>query len=47
MAIPKAARVEHVVEIAGAGDLVLTNDEVGKLEGVFPRPSARGALPML
>jgi diketogulonate reductase-like aldo/keto reductase len=47
MAIPKAARVEHVVEIAGAGDLVLTDDEVRRLDAAFLRPHARGPLPVL
>ena len=46
IAIPKASRVDHVVDIAGAADLVLTRDEVAALEAAFPRPS-RGPLPML
>jgi diketogulonate reductase-like aldo/keto reductase len=47
LAIPKAARVAHVEDIAGAGDLVLTADEIGKIDAAFPLSKARGALPTL
>jgi diketogulonate reductase-like aldo/keto reductase len=47
LAIPKAARVEHVVDIAAAGDLVLTSDELRRIEAAFPRPRPGGPLPML
>jgi diketogulonate reductase-like aldo/keto reductase len=46
LAIPKAARIEHVEDIAVAGELVLTGDEVRRLEAAFPRPDT-GSLPML
>ena len=46
LTIPKAARVAHVEEIAGAGDLVLTDPEVRQIEAAFPRPGP-GSLPML
>jgi diketogulonate reductase-like aldo/keto reductase len=46
-AIPKASSTEHAAENAGAGDLVLTKDEVAALDAAFPRgPKPRG-LPML
>jgi diketogulonate reductase-like aldo/keto reductase len=45
-AIPKAARVEHVEDIGGAGDLLLTEDEIRRLDAAFPRSDQR-ALPML
>jgi diketogulonate reductase-like aldo/keto reductase len=35
-AIPKASRVEHTVENAGAGNLRLTNEEVLRIEQAFP-----------
>jgi diketogulonate reductase-like aldo/keto reductase len=45
-AIPKAARLEHARENAGAGDLELAAEEVERLERAFPlRP--RASLPML
>jgi diketogulonate reductase-like aldo/keto reductase len=47
LAIPKAARVAHVEEIAGAGDLVLPDDAVRRIEAAFPLPRATGGLPML
>ncbi|HEY8091202.1 MAG TPA: aldo/keto reductase [Polyangiaceae bacterium] len=46
LAIPKASRAEHVVDIAGAADMVLTKDEVRTLEAAFPRPPG-GPLPSL
>jgi diketogulonate reductase-like aldo/keto reductase len=47
LAIPKAARVEHVVELAGAGDMTLRDDEVRRLEAAFPASARRGPLPTL
>jgi diketogulonate reductase-like aldo/keto reductase len=46
LAIPKASKVAHVEENAGAGDLELTDGEIEKIEAVFPlgRPKS---LPML
>jgi diketogulonate reductase-like aldo/keto reductase len=35
--IPKAARVAHVEELAGAGDIVLSGDELERLDVAFPR----------
>jgi diketogulonate reductase-like aldo/keto reductase len=34
--IPKAANVEHVLQNAAAGDLVLTRDEIGAIDRAFP-----------
>ena len=47
-AIPKAARIEHIEENAGAGELRLTEKEAGRIEAAFPagRPR-RGHLPTL
>jgi len=46
-AIPKASSAEHAAENAGAGDLVLTKEEISALDTAFPRgPKPRG-LPML
>jgi diketogulonate reductase-like aldo/keto reductase len=46
-AIPKAARVAHVIDVAGAADMVLTEDEVRRLEAAFPLPRAAGPLPVI
>jgi diketogulonate reductase-like aldo/keto reductase len=46
LVIPKAARVDHIVELAGAGDLVLTRDETRRIEAAFPCP-AEGPLPTI
>jgi diketogulonate reductase-like aldo/keto reductase len=35
-AIPKASRLDHVVENAGAGDLRLTADEIARIDAAFP-----------
>ncbi len=45
--IPKASNREHVEEIAGAGDLVLSADEIARIDTAFPLRPGRGALPML
>jgi diketogulonate reductase-like aldo/keto reductase len=45
--IPKASTREHVEEIAGAGDLVLSADEIARIDTAFPLGPGRGALPML
>jgi diketogulonate reductase-like aldo/keto reductase len=47
VAIPKAASLAHVEENAGAGDLVLTPDEIARLEAAFPLGRPRRSLPML
>ncbi len=46
LAIPKASKVAHAEENAGAGDLELTKDEAAKIDDAFPlgRPKS---LPML
>jgi diketogulonate reductase-like aldo/keto reductase len=45
-AIPKAAKVEHVAENAGAERMTLSPAEIAELERAFPRGRKRG-LPML
>jgi len=45
-AIPKAARLAHVEELAGGAEVVLTDDEVQKIERAFPRTGS-GSLPMI
>ncbi len=44
--IPKAARIAHVEELVGASDVVLTSDDVHKLESAFPRTGS-GSLRMI
>jgi diketogulonate reductase-like aldo/keto reductase len=44
--IPKAARAAHVAENARAGELVLSADDVERLDAAFPRGRRRG-LPIL
>jgi diketogulonate reductase-like aldo/keto reductase len=46
LAIPKAARVAHVEDIAGAADLVLGDADIKKIDAAFPR-SAAASLPTL
>jgi diketogulonate reductase-like aldo/keto reductase len=46
-AIPKAASIAHVEENAGAGDLALSADDIGRIEAAFPLGRPRGSLPML
>jgi diketogulonate reductase-like aldo/keto reductase len=46
-AIPKASNTAHVEENAGAGDLVLTNDDVRRIDAAFPRGPRPRSLPML
>jgi diketogulonate reductase-like aldo/keto reductase len=46
-AIPKASTPEHAAENAAAGDLVLSDDELGALDKAFPRGSKPRSLPML
>ena len=47
IAIPKAARAEHVRENRAALDLALTADELGELDRAFPRPKSARPLEML
>ena len=44
--IPKASRPEHARENAGAGDLVLSEEEIDRLDRAFPRGRGR-TLPTL
>jgi diketogulonate reductase-like aldo/keto reductase len=45
--IPKASTSEHVEEIAGAGDLVLSADEIARIDAAFALGASRRGLPML
>ena len=46
-AIPKASTPQHVEENAGAGDLLLSAEEVALVDAAFRRGSRRTRLPML
>lgn len=45
--IPKAARAEHAGENAGAGDLVLSEAELHRLDAAFPLGRPRRGVPIL
>ncbi len=45
-AIPKASRAEHAADNAGAGELVLTPQEIERIDKAFPRGRAK-SLPMI
>ena len=47
LTIPKAARVAHVEDVAGAGDLALTADELRRIDEAFPRARRSSRLPVL
>jgi diketogulonate reductase-like aldo/keto reductase len=47
LTIPKAARVAHVEEVAGAGDLVLAHEDIQRIDAAFPGPRRAGPLPVL
>lgn len=47
LAIPKASKVEHVEDNAGAADLVLSDDEVERLDAAFPKGKRRRGVPTL
>jgi diketogulonate reductase-like aldo/keto reductase len=47
IAIPKAARLEHVRENYRALELSLSDDELGELDAAFPPPAAPSPLAML
>jgi diketogulonate reductase-like aldo/keto reductase len=47
LTIPKAARVAHVEDVAGAGDLVLSADELQRIDAAFPPPKGAGRLPVI
>jgi diketogulonate reductase-like aldo/keto reductase len=46
-AIPKAARIEHTEENAGAGALVLGKAELARIDAAFPLGKRPRSLPML
>jgi diketogulonate reductase-like aldo/keto reductase len=46
-AIPKASSAAHVQENAGAGDLVLSADEIARIDAAFPLGAPPRSLPML
>jgi diketogulonate reductase-like aldo/keto reductase len=46
-AIPKAAKIAHVEENAGAGTLVLDPDDIGAIDAAYPVRTRRGGLPTL
>lgn len=46
LAIPKASKVAHAEENAGAGDLELTKEEIAKIDKAFPLGRSK-SLPML
>lgn len=46
LAIPKASKVAHAEENAGAGDLELTDEEIAKIDKAFPLGRSK-SLPML
>jgi diketogulonate reductase-like aldo/keto reductase len=45
--IPKAGRPAHAEENAGAGDLLLTDAEIARIDAAFPRGPRPRELPML
>ena len=45
--IPKASNPDHAAENAGAGDLVLTEREIERIDDAFPLARTRGKLPTL
>lgn len=46
-AIPKAAKAEHATDNAAAGDLVLTAEDIAKLDAAFPLGRKPRSLPMI
>jgi diketogulonate reductase-like aldo/keto reductase len=46
-AIPKASSAEHAADNAAAGDLVLGDDDIARLDKAFPRGPKPRSLPML
>ena len=45
--IPKAANIEHVLDNAGAGELVLQAAEIAAIEAAFQRGAPKNHLPMI
>ncbi|WP_420225519.1 aldo/keto reductase [Pigmentiphaga litoralis] len=46
-AIPKASSADHTQANAGAGDILLTDDEIVQIDKAFPRGAKPRGLPML
>jgi diketogulonate reductase-like aldo/keto reductase len=46
-AIPKASRAAHAQDNAGAGELVLSAEELARIDAAFPRGREPGYLPMI
>jgi diketogulonate reductase-like aldo/keto reductase len=46
-AIPKASDPRHAQENAAAGDLVLTAEELGRIDSAFPLGRKPRSLPMI
>lgn len=47
IAIPKASRVEHVIENAKAAAIFLSKEDLSKLDNIFPKPRRKMALDVL
>ena len=47
VAIPKAAKADHVLANAAAGELVLTPDEIERIDAVFPLGPEPASLPTI
>jgi diketogulonate reductase-like aldo/keto reductase len=47
LTIPKASKLDHVTENAGAGLITLDDDDVAALDAAFPKGRKPGHLPML
>ena len=45
--IPKTARIDHLAELARAGDLVLTRSEIDTIEAAFPLEPPKSKMPSL
>ena len=46
-AIPKAGRADHALENAAAAEIELTEDELRRIDGAFPRGRRRSGVPTL
>jgi diketogulonate reductase-like aldo/keto reductase len=47
IAIPKASDIQHVSENRSAADVVLSEEELAELDGLYPRPAGKTPLEML
>jgi diketogulonate reductase-like aldo/keto reductase len=45
--IPKAAKADHVADNAAAGDLILNQEEMGRIDDAFPLGKKPRSLPMI